>query len=257
MIRAAFFDFDNTLYSHKNSRIPESTKEAIRLLCKNNIYPVLCTGRCVEEFTEFNLNDLGFFAYITVNGQIIRDKNYDIIYDIPITGELKESILKQYNKKEFSMYLYNKGDLFCNYLSEDLKRIHKEINSPVPFVKEYEGEDIYMASCICETKEQIEFIKSFSNLAELTNWYPDCIDLNPKGISKASAIDVFLDKYNIGLDQTIAFGDAGNDLEMLKHCHISVAMGNAWREIKEVCDYVTNDIDEDGIYNALKHYELI
>ena len=47
------------------------------------------------------------------------------------------------------------------------------------------------------------------------------------------------------------------DVEMLKYCGIGVAMGNAWSSTKKAADYVTDDIDEDGLYNALKHFELI
>ena len=55
----------------------------------------------------------------------------------------------------------------------------------------------------------------------------------------------------------MAFGDGGNDLSMLKHVHIGVAMGNAKDYVKDVADYVTDSVDEDGIYNALKHFNIL
>ena len=55
----------------------------------------------------------------------------------------------------------------------------------------------------------------------------------------------------------MAFGDGGNDLAMLRHAAIGVAMGNSVDEVREGADYVTTSVDEDGIYNALKHYGII
>ena len=55
----------------------------------------------------------------------------------------------------------------------------------------------------------------------------------------------------------MAFGDGGNDIVMLQSAPIGVAMGNAWTETKEVADYITTDVDDNGIWNALVHYGLI
>jgi hypothetical protein len=55
----------------------------------------------------------------------------------------------------------------------------------------------------------------------------------------------------------MAFGDGGNDIPMLKHAKVGVAMGNSMPTVKENADYVTTNIDEDGVYNALKHYNVI
>ena len=65
------------------------------------------------------------------------------------------------------------------------------------------------------------------------------------------------DLLNISLDQCMAFGDAGNDIEMLQMCGIGVCMGNGKEMAKKAADYITTDIDDDGIYNALKHFDII
>ena len=55
----------------------------------------------------------------------------------------------------------------------------------------------------------------------------------------------------------MSFGDGKNDIDMFDYTEISVAMGNAEDDVKKAADYVTDDIDEDGLYNALKHFEII
>ena len=61
----------------------------------------------------------------------------------------------------------------------------------------------------------------------------------------------------INKEDTYAIGDSINDLEMLQCVGHGIAMGNATQVAKDVAEYVTTDIHEDGIYNALKHYGLI
>ncbi len=55
----------------------------------------------------------------------------------------------------------------------------------------------------------------------------------------------------------MAFGDGGNDISMLKHVQLGVAMGNANPEVKEIANYVTDDVDNDGIWNALKYFSVL
>ena len=75
-------------------------------------------------------------------------------------------------------------------------------------------------------------------------------DLSPKGITKKHAIDVLLKHLGRDAEDTIAFGDAKIDISMFELCGYSVAMGNAGKETKEAADYITTDVNDDGMYNA-------
>ena len=55
----------------------------------------------------------------------------------------------------------------------------------------------------------------------------------------------------------MAFGDGGNDIEMLQHVALSVAMENGNDKVKEIADYVTADVDEDGILKALRYFSIL
>ena len=81
--------------------------------------------------------------------------------------------------------------------------------------------------------------------------------MGPTGINKKHAIEVLLDYLKLGKEDTISFGDAKIDLSMFECCAYNVAMGNGGFEIKEAADYITNDVNEDGLYNAFKYLKLI
>ena len=74
-------------------------------------------------------------------------------------------------------------------------------------------------------------------------------ELQKKGIEK------MLEYYN--MDGYVAFGDSNNDLEMMKGADISICLGQGLETVKKVSTYVTDEVLEDGIYNACKKYKWI
>jgi len=78
------------------------------------------------------------------------------------------------------------------------------------------------------------------------------LDINPEGVSKASALELVRRRLCVEPAQTAAVGDQRNDLEMLHWAARSVAMGNAPDEVKAIADEVTLDVDHDGLVPVLK-----
>ena len=93
--------------------------------------------------------------------------------------------------------------------------------------------------------------------SEATRWNPLFTDVIPQGSSKRVGIDKMLEYFGIALDESMAFGDGGNDITMLQHVGIGVAMGNAEDEVKRVADHVTSSVDDDGVMNALRHFGVL
>ena len=77
------------------------------------------------------------------------------------------------------------------------------------------------------------------------------------GIDKADALRHVAQRLQVDIDHTYAFGDGFNDISMLKAAGHGIAMGNGQEKTKKAAEYVTKNIDEDGVYHALKHYRLI
>ena len=79
-------------------------------------------------------------------------------------------------------------------------------------------------------------------------------DVITKEVSKANGIQALLDYYQKDWSDIVAFGDSMNDYEMLQKAGNGIAMGNAVDNLKEVADYVTKSIEEDGVSDALHHF---
>ena len=90
-----------------------------------------------------------------------------------------------------------------------------------------------------------------------TRWHPEFTDIVPENISKAEGISRVIAGYGIGREEVMAFGDGGNDVEMIEYAGIGVAMGNALPDVRKHADYVTSTVDEDGIVAALRHFRIL
>ena len=71
------------------------------------------------------------------------------------------------------------------------------------------------------------------------------------------ASEQLLSHLGIAREDTIAFGDAKVDIPMLSYCHIGVAMGNGGEEIRAMADFVTDDVEKDGLYKAFQKLRLL
>ena len=87
--------------------------------------------------------------------------------------------------------------------------------------------------------------------------YSDFADILPEGGGKPNGLAHTLAHLGLTREQSIAFGDGGNDVTMLEYAGIGVAMGNACDAAKAAADYVTDDITADGLAKALAHFGLI
>ena len=88
-------------------------------------------------------------------------------------------------------------------------------------------------------------------------WHPEFTDITANGADKGKGIIIMARHEGFDPSRTIAFGDGGNDTSMILQAGIGVAMGNAIDALKQQADYVTTSVDDDGILNALRHFNVI
>ena len=77
-----------------------------------------------------------------------------------------------------------------------------------------------------------------------------------KGYSKGTACDVILKKFGMELDQAYVFGDSMNDLSMFQYAKHTIAMGNHAKGLDPFTEYVTTEVEKDGIAQAIRQYGL-
>lgn len=129
---------------------------------------------------------------------------------------------------------------------DDFKAVEDQILKFAPTVPEEKTWDYYHL-----------FRRRLAGRVEPTTSGHGSIDLILPGCHKASGLRRLVERWGITPEQCVAFGDGGNDIEMLRAAGIGVAMGNAAPAVQAVADYVTASVDEDGIWKAVQHFRLL
>jgi Cof subfamily protein (haloacid dehalogenase superfamily) len=258
MIKAAFFDIDRTLLSHATNSVPASAKYALEELRRRGVLVFVATGRDITVLRQMKpLQDIAFDGAITLNGQYCFDRN-GIIYANPIPRGDIAALLSHLEKHPIPCGFIEAERMYMNFHNERVQRVHEAIHSPPPALGDlrrgYEN-DVFQI-LLYLTDEELAALPPLPHVTT-TKWHDGGIDMIPLGGGKAVGIRKVLEHYGISPEETIAFGDGANDIDMFHAVKIAVAMGNAADSIKEEADFVTTAVDDDGIYNALKHFDLI
>ena len=261
MKKAVFFDIDGTLWDEK-MQIPESTGNAIRKLRENGHYAFICSGRSRSNIRSRQLLDIGFDGVIASCGTHIdfhKEKVFEVLLNEKQVSHALAT-LKKYNMPavlEGPEYIYVNPEDFLEdpyviYLRKELGDEIKEI-----------GEDF---SKICINKMSADIgdadVNAFmEDLGEdfdvIVHVRDNIVEINPYGHSKATGIQKVCEFFDISMEDTYAFGDSANDVEMLQFVAHGVAMGNGTEDAKDAAEYVTTEIHSDGIQNGLAYYGLI
>lgn len=271
-----FIDIDGTLFDHAKDAIPESAKNAI-LSAKSKGHKIfLSTGRPYadidQEILNFPLDGMivSCGAVVYVDNKPIYCKTYpqkELISLIQFMldnniGFSLDGIRKNYLTEEAFNCLSSL--MFKNNEDSELSRAMMAKNNCFPFedMKEEDLKEVVKISIFTKNKESCE--KSFQRIPEsLTGFMYKNKHLNLyngeisiKGITKATGLKKITTYLSKNIKDTIAIGDSLNDLDILQEAGLSICMGNGADECKEIADFTTKHISDDGLAYALKHFNL-
>ena len=257
MIKAVFFDVDGTLVSHKSKSVPQSAIKAIERLHEKGIKVFLSTGRHIHELKDMPTNGIEFDGYIILNGQIGLDEKQNMIFSHSFKKEDVDGLLGIFHKKEYPFALVNKEGHYMNYVNEYVEVAMAGVSTPVPPIRDYEGEDLYQATVFIPTEEEEIFASKLPKGCKMARWGSHGVDIIATEGGKAVGMKFFGELLGILPEEMMAFGDAQNDLDMIEYAGIGVAMGNAEDELKQIADYVTADVEGDGVLKALQKFNVL
>lgn len=255
-MKIIFFDIDGTLISGGSSLMSESTKEAIRTARANGHICMINTGRTKrlvgEDITgqvEFDGLLLGCGTEIEYRGERLMHKTF--------TLEESQAILNAMKKYHVDAILEGSREDYAPRGEEVFTQAFRDMAAEIA-ERKYDRYANALGNfdklyAYAETPEGMESMKrELAGILDFIDREHGYHELVPAGYSKATAIRYITDYLKIPMENTVAIGDSNNDLPMLKYAHTSIAMGNSSEEVLETADYITTDVDKDGIWNALK-----
>ena len=257
---ALFFDIDGTLVSFNTHEIPPSTILALTQAKANGSRVYIATGRPPIIITNLGAIEHLIDGYITTNGALcfVGDK---LVACQPIPKDDVMTCINDSKEKGYSLIVVGRKDVAVLDPKGDVDRIFRQMlavknldkASPLDIVLQ---QDILQLTPFFPQEYEPELMARMSKCVS-GRWHPEFTDITANGADKGKGILAMAKHEGFNPNHTIAFGDGGNDTSMILLAGIGVAMGNAIDELKQQADYVTTTVDDDGIFNALRHLKVI
>ena len=249
--KAVFSDIDGTLLTSEHI-VSTATIEAIASLQDKNIPFVIISSRS---------------ASCIYGGAWIEDMNGRILSNEGMSKQTAATVIEFMTEKKFDLAwgIYSGKNWITNDRT-DARILHEE---SVVEVESVEGtvallpEDAVVnkilcmcnPACILQIEEDLKKAFPILSIVKSSNYL---LEIMPAGMNKAKGIRKFCELFSIATEDSVAFGDNYNDLEMLYAAGCGILMGNAPVAILETFPgKVTLDNNHDGIPVALKDLGLI
>lgn len=261
MKRAVFFDIDGTLLDCVNGLIDISprVKETIRSLQENGDYVFIASGR-PYAFLNKTILDFGFDGFILCSGAYVEVNN-KIIYNEAMNKDFIKETTKIFEENNIQYILEGQPYSYMNKQNQDLIDFYESIGISSRLISNnyhIENDDVYKIEAFC-------FNENHRNICiDLVNANADCgyfnsidekfFEIYLKKNHKANGILKALEYLNIPLENSYAFGDGDNDIEMLETVGCGIAMGNASNKVKSYAKQVTDTVLNDGVALGIEKY---
>lgn len=258
MIKAIFLDVDGTLISFKTHRVPASALDALREAHARGVQLFIATGRAAADLAD--LEAIPYDGVAALNGADCLMRDGRVVARHPIPRADFEKSLALSAELDFPVGLELNDGVFVNRVTPEVVRLAEMVAHPVP--EQVDLRALFDRRDCCQMCFYFDPELETRVMAELpslvaSRWCPIFTDVNVRGVDKATGMAEFAAHFGFANGETMAFGDGGNDVAMLRAAGAGVAMGNACDEALAAADYVTASVDDDGIRRALEHFGVI
>lgn len=258
MIRIAFFDIDGTLIDNETGRWSEKTIKGIQALQRHGVKVVLCSARPFHSMDKFGVFSLGidWDGWISSAGAVA---NYQGQY-------LRKTLMKKEDIEGFCKMCGEDGytmelvEVLTRKLvfgqTKDSQNYYRAFKESIPDDGVYEGEEVVGINFFAPEGVCYRYQKAFPGLV-IHRYFESAVDVMGTLHRKEDGIKAVLKHLGLSKKEAIGFGDDVQDISMANGVGTFVCMGQGNEHVKEIADYVTSSIKEDGVYQALLHYNLI
>lgn len=252
-----FFDYDGTLAIPRTREIPQTTIETLDQLRAEGHMVALATGR-------LQINALNYISTAGIDN-IVADGGYSVTiggtlrWMRPLDLEPVKTCLRRLDALDVPWAVTTANELVRYSNNPDFERIAGDYYVPTRYVEDLSIDsltEVYKVYVPCKlgSEEDLRAKGALEGVPSV-RYNPDTIFIEP--MDKYIGIKMMMDEFNAPYEDVVVFGDGMNDLTMFRPEWTSIAMGNARDVLKERADYITDDVDKDGIMKACKHFGWI
>ncbi len=266
-----FLDIDGTVKNY-GSPISPTVKKALKDAKQNGHIIFFATGRSKNLLPLDELEGLDIDGFVCSSGALIIHNGKEVFNSTMSERDL--AFLREKLKAVNAPSIFNTSD--CLYSTDEelayIRRIYTGANIPKavsePFLNAVETKKKWEPDSV----EKLIYFESGMSIEEMNDYLNGAYHIDgysfggalhgsgeiiPLGISKAESIKRIEKMLNLDHSNTIAIGDGGNDVEMLKYAPCGIAMGNAKAYIKAAADVVCDSVENDGVARAFESLGII
>ncbi|MEM1486336.1 Cof-type HAD-IIB family hydrolase [Oscillospiraceae bacterium PP1C4] len=258
-MKVVFFDIDGTLIDI-DQRLTDSTAEAVRRLQHKGNLAILNTGRPICTIPK-NVMALGFDGIVAACGTSVRLAG-ETLLEATIPQDLLSELLLLFERYNIKMILEAPDYLYVQDISDPdfAEEIENFKACGMDVFRSWNSPDV-IANKLTYCTKMVGDISAVTD--KLTEDFVRIIydeymeDWLLKGHTKATGAQLVLDRLGCTAKDSFTFGDSENDIELFEYVGCAVAMGNSSASVKQKSNYVTADVNDDGILKGLLHFGLL
>lgn len=262
-IRLLLSDVDGTLVTSEKA-LTERSIEAVHKLHDAGVLFAVTSGRPPRGM-EMLVAPLGLSTPVAAfNGGLLVQPDMSVIEERAIPGELVAPTLALLESFALSIWVYRGADWYLRDLDgPHVERESSTVRFAPTLVESFDGivEDVAKIVGVSDDHDAVARAavaagERFGDHVSASCSQPYYLDVTHPEANKGSVVRYLAARYEIPTEAIATIGDMPNDVLMFAHSGLSIAMGNAGREVQRAARRVTASNDEDGFAAAVERFIL-
>ena len=260
--KAAIFDIDGTLVPVGSAKPSARTVKALHALQQKGVILIIATGRA-QFAAKAVLGQVKADYYVTACGNLIQDSKGRRLAENMLSTEEMYALVDFFEDHELALdFIFS--DAYYSYVEhEKLVKAYEDYEDSLQFLRN--GEDQvrhlesmpYGATGIITPQEKAQFEAKYGHLGlRFVSFGGNFCDVVRADTNKAVAVGKLLERLGIAWEHTVAFGDGGNDSELLAAAGFAVAMENGNEALKAAADLIAPSAAHEGVAQVVEKYFL-
>lgn len=267
MYKLIAIDMDGTLLK-KDKTVSERTKNTIKAAKEKGVQVVIATGRPIDGVTryleELDMYDENDYVLTYNGGLVLKTKSREVISKIALTGADLHYLHSLSKELGVNIHAFSEVHGLITPKNSKYTEVEANINGINININDYsEIEDEHSIIKVMMIDEPEILQNAIDNLPqEVYDKYtvvrstPYFLEFLNKAVNKGTGVELLAQHLGIKQEEVMTFGDAGNDLDMIIYAGMGVAMANAFDEVKEAANYITDSNENDGVAKAIEKFVL-
>ena len=272
MGKVVFLDIDGTLVDFQQ-HMSERTRLALGQARKNGHKMVLCTDRTYTGIYPW-LMEIPFDGVVASSGAYVRCGDEVIVHHMLDNAKVSEltGLLWQHGAATLTQGIHARYAVSDHekQIMDFFRRQNLDGNKILNGITVVENPSMKagLESILYFTREGSfrtvlqEILEKFDGYFHVMNTsfgctLDDCGMIGKKGVTKASGMADLLAHWKIPYENCMAIGDGPDDFDMIRYAAIGIVMENGIPELKDLADYMTTSVENEGVANVFRDFRLI